>query len=156
MHYVPQEPPALIAPADASVVIADTFVRGQRPIVEWQTTSASLQRVAEPVMRVLARAFFFRCFENVERVVEESPQLVPLLVEAHERARAIFGTEVPLILDVVTNPDSICGDSELFLFIQTALEPSRARELLERLDETWWLDALPAAENRLSIALEYV
>jgi hypothetical protein len=45
---------------------------------------------------------------------------------------------------------------ELFVYIQTPLPVTAAREKLEQLDEEWWLDALPRAGGRLNIALEYV
>jgi hypothetical protein len=63
---------------------------------------------------------------------------------------------VALVLEVVQEPDAMEASPELFLYVQTRLPVAEARAKLAELDEGWWLDALPRAEGRLSIALEYV
>ncbi len=68
----------------------------------------------------------------------------------------IFGPDVPLVLEVIPNPEAVDALPELFLYIQTRLPVHEARARLEKLDDEWWLDALPGADGRLNIALEYV
>jgi hypothetical protein len=107
-----------------------------------------------PVGTALRQAFAFR--GDVQSLADDNPQLVPLLLEARQQVERVFGSDVPMVLEVVQNPEAADASSELFAYIQTPLPVPEAREKLERLDEEWWLDALPRAEGRLSIALEYV
>jgi hypothetical protein len=89
-------------------------------------------------------------------MTDGNPQLVPLLLEAREHVERVFGSDAPVVLAVVENPEAVDSLPELFVYIQTPLPVTAAREKLEQLDEEWWLDALPRAGGRLNIALEYV
>ena len=109
-----------------------------------------------PVARALADLFLVRGGRSVEGVTTELPQLVPLLHEAHGQVQRVFGAEAPLVLEVVANPEASDATPDLFLYVQTQLSVAAARERLAQLDDEWWLDALPRAEGRLAIALEYV
>jgi hypothetical protein len=105
-------------------------------------------------LAVLGQAFAFR--GDVQSMTDGNPHLVPLLLEAREQVDRVFGSSAPIVLEVVENPEAADSSPELFAFIQTPLPVPAAREKLEQLDEEWWLDALPRAEGRLNIALEYV
>jgi hypothetical protein len=102
----------------------------------------------------LGEAFAFR--GDVQSMTDRNPHLVSLLREAREQVDRVFGSSAPIDLEVVENPEAADSSPELFAFIQTPLPVPAARERLERLDEEWWLDALPRAEGRLNIALEYI
>ena len=102
----------------------------------------------------LQQAFAFR--GDVRSMTDGNPQLVPLLLEARENVERVFGSDAPVVLAVVENPEAADSLPELFVYIQTPLPVAAAREKLEQLDEEWWLDALPRAGGRLNIALEYV
>jgi hypothetical protein len=107
-----------------------------------------------PVGAALRQAFAFR--GDVQALTDDSPQLLPLLLEARQHVERVFGSDVPTVLEVVQNPEAADASPELFAYIQTTLPVPEAREKLEKLDDEWWLDALPRAEGRLNIALEYV
>jgi hypothetical protein len=102
----------------------------------------------------LEQAFAFR--GDVQSMTDGNPQLVPLLLEARQQVERVFGSDAPVVLSVVENPEAADSLPELFVYIQTLLPVPVAREKLEQLDEEWWLDALPRAEGRVNIALEYV
>ena len=102
----------------------------------------------------LQQAFALR--GDVQSMTDKNPQLVPLLLEARQHVDQIFGSEAPTVLAVVENPEAADSLPELFVYIQTPLPVPAAREKLAQLDEEWWLDALPRAEGRLNIALEYI
>jgi len=83
--------------------------------------------------------------------------LMPILVGAHERVTAEFqGSR--LFLRVVTDPDGMGPNNtdELVASIATDLEPLEAIGRLDRIDDDWWLDALPSARGKLIIDLEFV
>jgi hypothetical protein len=81
--------------------------------------------------------------------------LVKLLHEAQRHVRSVFGP-VPVVLRFISDPDAGDAAPELYLYIQTSLPVAEAQARLERLDEEWWLDALPRGKGRVCIALEYV
>jgi hypothetical protein len=89
----------------------------------------------------------------IERVIAEAGYLMPLLREAQPRLIALFGAEATLRLGVdVGEPTT---PAALVLEVQTHRPAVEARALLERFDETWWLDALPGAQGRLLVALGF-
>jgi hypothetical protein len=108
------------------------------------------------VIRSLQRLFVFRGHHDVETMLEDSPQLVPLLIEAHKEVGRIFGKNALLILEVVRNPEARDDSPEIVLYIETVLPVQAAMEQLARLDDEWWLDRVARGEGRLNIALEYV
>ncbi len=105
-------------------------------------------------LAALQHAFAFR--GDVQSMTDGNPQLVPLLLEAREHVERVFGSDALVVLAVVENPEAVDSLPELFVYVQTPLPVTAAREKLEQLDEEWWLDALPRAGGRLNIALEYV
>ncbi len=114
------------------------------------------EAIAERRVRSLPQVFVFRGQQDLETMADENPQLVGLLLEAHQQIRRLFEPDTRLVLEIVANPEAADALPELFLYIQTGLPVHAAKQKLERLDDEWWLDALPRAEGRLNIALEYV
>jgi hypothetical protein len=102
----------------------------------------------------LQQAFALR--GDVRSMTDKTPHLVPLLLEARQHVERVFGSDAPTVLALVENPEAADSLPELFVYIQTPLPVLAAREKLAQLDEEWWLDALPRAEGRLNIALEYI
>ena len=102
----------------------------------------------------LRQAFVLR--GDVEGLTDEIPQLVPLLLEVRAQVVRFFGPDVPVVLELVQNPEAADALPELFAYIQTRLPVPEAKARLEKLDEQWWLDALARGDGRLNVALEYV
>jgi hypothetical protein len=89
----------------------------------------------------------------VEKFLEENPSLDALLFEAYKMIRRHFGSQVHVALEVMADPESV-GDQQLFVLIRTEFPPRTAGAHLAVLDQEWWLEALPAAEGKMEIALE--
>ena len=89
----------------------------------------------------------------VESFLKENPSLGSLLFEAHKIIQEYFDPEVAMALEVVADPEAL-GDRQLFVLIRTELARQEARAHLAELDQGWWLDALPATEGKMEIALE--
>ena len=85
--------------------------------------------------------------------LEENPSLADLLFQAHKLIQEHFGSEVEAALEMVADPEAL-GDRQLFVLIRTELPRKEARERLAELDRGWWLNALPASEGKMEIALE--
>lgn len=83
--------------------------------------------------------------------------LMLVLVGAHERVTAEFpGSR--LFLRVATDPDSMGPNNTdgLVASIATDLEPLEAIGRLDRIDDDWWLEALPSTRGKLILDLEFV
>jgi hypothetical protein len=100
----------------------------------------------------LEHLFVVRDTAAVAVVLSEVPGLAELLFEAHEKIRSAFGPSVTLRLAVVENADAPAVASEMILSIssQSLAEDS---DVLRRLDEEWWLDAMPRGGYRLTLCL---
>lgn len=90
----------------------------------------------------------------VEAYLRSNDFLTCILSEAHEKITDLFGPGAQVSLKVVEEPEA--KDSRrLFILIRPDMRPKEAIGRLDKLDENWWLDALPAARGKLSIDVEY-
>jgi hypothetical protein len=80
------------------------------------------------------------------------PYLISVLFEARERISRIFPVDTTVILDLARHPDP-GSRPELVLRIVTPLPMSEGLARLDRLDEEWWLDALPHANGELTMVV---
>ncbi len=104
-------------------------------------------------MVLLNSKYTLRNAKEVSDFLSDNKYLLPLLIEAHDRIRDYFPTEI-LFLEVATDPDEV-GEKELVIYICTSQKPKEAVEKLDRLDENWWLDASTISESKLLIQVEY-
>jgi hypothetical protein len=91
--------------------------------------------------------------DSVRSFLAENPSLGGLLFETHKEISDYFGPKVKMALEVVADPEAL-EDRQLFVLIQTDLPRKEARALLGDFDRQWWLNALPASEGKMEIALE--
>jgi len=78
--------------------------------------------------------------------------LIPILSEAPEHIRDIFGYETKLSLDLDRDPEG--KFEELFVVVKTMGSTEEAIDLLGKLDEVWFLKVLPKTRNQLNITIE--
>jgi hypothetical protein len=91
--------------------------------------------------------------EQVAAFILLYPWLAPMIQEARIQILSVFGAASRIVLDVFHEPET--GSAEcLSLLISTALKADCAQELLDKLDEKWWVDAVARSRNKLSISLE--
>jgi hypothetical protein len=97
--------------------------------------------------------YILRDANEVRGFLEENPFLIPLLQEAHIHIKKLFPNS-DVVLEVVTDPE-IAGEKDLVAFIVVGENVEDASEMLDRLDEEWWLDALDRAQGQFHITLEF-
>ncbi len=102
---------------------------------------------------LLSSKYALRNVKEISDFLSNNKHILPLLIESHYNIRDYFPTET-LSLEVMTDPDEV-GEKELVVYICTGLKPSDAIEKLDRLDESWWLDASAISEPKLLIQVEY-
>lgn len=103
----------------------------------------------------LRKLYEFRGGLVVERFLRDHRFLNRLLLDAYEEIREHFGVGTRAVLEVVTEPEAQ-EDQQLFVVIRTKFPPKAARVLLAELDQEWWMDTLPAAQDKMEFALEYI
>lgn len=108
----------------------------------------------EPLTR-LAQHYTFRRPAEVTAFLHEHPNLSAVLFEALAVIPRYFGDDAPLFLEVFTDPEAEPATRELFVIVQTTVEPDEALARLDRLDEEWWLDASPDGSGILVISIEF-
>ena len=106
-------------------------------------------------MASLADLYRFNDREAVTGFIYRHDFLVELLIEARKHIRTHFGPDTPAALEVFHDPEGEHGEPELLALIETTLPPEQALSLLDCLDETWWLEALPRSQFILTITLRY-
>jgi hypothetical protein len=101
----------------------------------------------------LNKRYTFRKPPEVFEFLVDNTSLIPLVEEVYGKIRDYFPA-AKLFLEVFTDPETD-GDKELVIFIRTNLHPDEAFSKLERLDETWWLDATSDTGENLCIHVEF-
>ena len=126
-------------------------MRTVEPIVSDRRAVALDERMAS-----LADLYRFDDREAVTGFIYRHDFLVELLIEARKHIRTHFGPDMPVVLEVLHDPEDEHGEPELLALIETTLPPEEALMRLDRLDETWWLEALPRSQFILTITLRYI
>ena len=122
-----------------------------QPIASDRRDTALDERIAS-----LADLYRFDDQEAVTGFLQQHDFLVDLLVEAREHISMHFGPDTPTALEVFYDLDDEHEEPDLLALIETTLPPEEASAQLDRLDETWWLDALPRSQFILTITLRFV
>jgi hypothetical protein len=126
----------------------------------WRESNASTVRVPYIQLHVIEQLYTLMHRDRVLRFLNEHPFLVTILLEAYGQ----IGVHFPpsrLFLDVVTDPEVAGAEAgevnseELVLSIATRLDVKEALDRLVHLDNDWWLAAVPRAEGKLCINLEF-
>jgi hypothetical protein len=126
----------------------------------WSESNASTVRVPSVQLHLIEQLYTLVQRDRVLRFLNEHAFLVPLLLEAYGQIEAHFPPS-RLFLDVVTDPEVAGADAgevdseELILSIATQLDAKGALDKLTQLDNDWWLAALPRADGKLCINLEF-
>jgi uncharacterized protein (DUF1697 family) len=88
----------------------------------------------------------------VLKFLKENPIILSVLKEAPEEIGKVFLNDFALCLNVFRDPED--SSTKLFLIIKTKKSSMDARNLLEVLDENWWLDRVPDLAGTLNINVE--
>lgn len=101
----------------------------------------------------LEKLYSFKEPQAVYDFLESNPFLVPLLQEAHGEIRKHFPNS-RLFLQYITDPEIYNPQLAVFLTRPENLDAEERIDLLERLDDDWWLDAEPRSQRKMIICFE--
>jgi hypothetical protein len=108
----------------------------------------------EDTLKRLESLYLPRDSARVREFISRNAGLAGLLLEAYRQIEVYFGTNPPVALEVVSDPEAEDFE-ELFAYIITSLEPGEALARLEELDESWFLDQLDRAGGKFNLNLEF-
>lgn len=116
---------------------------------EQSRSSVSLANLAE----VVENRFALRetDWSSLFSYVSKHREALPILLEAPEAIREVFGDVRP-ILDLVNDPEE--GWEELFIVIPVREAAPKALERLERLDSIWFAYAVRRAKFSVNVTVE--
>jgi hypothetical protein len=119
-----------------------------------EPSSSALSSFSNDEWRVLTELFDVQDGREVRWLLGVEPDLRSLLYELLPQVWRLFGWQ-QITLEYFRNEERP-SSGELFASIATTLHPNEARALLDALDQTWWLHALPRARGLMNIGLKYL
>jgi hypothetical protein len=130
----------------------DTSLTYPNLIVIDNSTTLGLER--KDILDELKGAYEFSNIEEIRNFILQNSYLVDILKEAPENIYRIFGKSIKLILELHSDPEE--DFEELFVVIKSPYAPQKARELMNELDRTWFLNIMDKTQGKLCITEEYL
>jgi len=140
-----------------ALIASRVTAQGTVDAIEAQSTgSSSIMRPSGLHLRAVESLYTFADRSRVLGFLEDHAYLVPVLVEASEHLGLYFDG-APLVLRTITDPEEENSEdaTELVLSIVTPLDPIGAMSKLALFEDAWWLGAVPQAQGKLCIDLDY-
>jgi hypothetical protein len=111
------------------------------------------EQIKNQIMK-LNDTFEFDSKSEVSDFLLKNPKLIDVINSARQQIR-IFFPEEKLKLKVEFDPEIASDSGTMFLLIVTKKEPVEAIKLLDKLNETWWLERKLETNGKLIIEEEY-
>lgn len=89
---------------------------------------------------------------QIKTFIFNNPFLISILTEAPNQIKKVFGNKVNMSLEIHSDPEE--NNKELFVIIRSKFTPKKARQLIDRLDDEWFLDQLDNTQGYLCITEE--
>ena len=89
---------------------------------------------------------------EVEVFIFNHPFLIDILKEAPDEIKRIFKNKVSTFLEVITDPEE--NFSQLFIIIRSHFNAKKARQLMDNLDNQWFIGKLKKTKGLLCITEE--
>lgn len=129
-------------------VSGDRLWSGQE-VSDWQTKTASqVERIS-----LLPQFYEIKKPGEVFKFLYNHPGLVEIVFEAIYALRNVFGPDVSLELELVTDPET--DETELFALVEVDLEPEVALQKLEEFDQNWLLDREEITHGLFNIDVQF-
>ena len=101
---------------------------------------------------LLKDVYLLKEAKQIESYLWRNSILLDFLCEAHTQIINIFGFESQLSLELHRDYEE--NFEELFIVIKSLAEPSRMIELLDKLDDEWFLNVSDNVHGKLNITVE--
>jgi len=116
----------------------------------WRTNDAQL----DAGIRLIGWLYEIRRAYATLPFLRKNLILIPLLSEMYGQICLRFGPETQIALDLFTDREAK-SDFELLVIVRTRFTPELALRALDEFDVEWWLNALPRANHKVTVAVEY-
>jgi hypothetical protein len=118
--------------------------------LERPTSYLSVAGIIDYWLDHLRQEYVWRDGDDVEAFLRQHPLLIDALVEARGVIAEYFGSETPVRLEVMVDPEAI-GVQELAAVILSSHGPEETLARMARLTDEWWLDASQRFDDELLI-----
>jgi len=119
-----------------------------------QISTTPIVSIAQAEIEQIEKLYTLRNRLEVLKFIEESPFLIPVLLEAPDKIRDYFPGD-SLILDLAIDPESSSTDDDkLVLLIATDIDADESVDRLWELDKAWWLNASQRSQHKMFTNLE--
>ncbi len=103
-------------------------------------------------IKQLENIYTFENSKDIRRFLLTHQHLIGILFEAVMQIKRIFGEEISRCLELHHDPEE--DWEELFVVIKTTYPPEKARKLMDKLGDEWFLDIMDETEGKLCITEE--
>ena len=119
-----------------------------------QASAAPRVSIDRTEIEQIEKLYILRNRSEVLKFIEQSPFLIPVLLEAPDKIRDYFPGD-SLILDIAIDPESSSiDDDKLVLLIATDIDADESVDRLWELDKAWWLNASRRSQHKMFTNLE--
>ena len=94
-------------------------------------------------------------WKQVHAYLHRNPDLVSPLVEIGQMITGFLPSPWRPYLEPMSDPEDEHSKGTLFVVVPTKLKPEEVGPILDRMHQTWWLDAFRKAGGRLNIDIEF-
>lgn len=91
---------------------------------------------------------------RVRAYLDEHPSLIPLLLEARPEVDLRFGSDTPVTLDIVHDPED--NTECLYAVIETRLDVDEALNRLDQFNDYWWQRSAASVDLPPIFVFDYV
>lgn len=127
----------------------------QSEYISFDLYSENEEKLKEKKIEALSEKIEFDTPLEVRTFLLEKDFLIRIVYEAVEKIRGIFKSEkLKLVLE--SDPEMATDSKVLSLKILTEMDPTKVINLLDKLNNEWWLEIKPRTRQKLIIEEEYV
>ena len=118
--------------------------------IKLEDTSATFRDIE--YINLLKKDYLFKEAKEIETYLWNNKFLLDILLEAHLQITNIFGRSSELYLELHRDYEE--DFEELFIIIKAPFEPAQMLNLLDRLDDDWFLDITDKTQGKLNVTVE--
>ena len=125
-----------------------------KPSSQLNITEEDITTGGEEDIFSLNKYYILKNPEEIRNFLFENDYLIPVLYVAPEFIKKYF-PDSQIELEVYRDPE-IPEWKRLFVYIVVKVEPEEALEIMNKLEDEWWLDAMVKTKGKMGLLFKYV
>jgi len=103
-------------------------------------------------IRELEHLYIFSNVNEIREFINKHNYIIDILFEGQMRINEIFGNDIEKYLEITIDPEE--NYKELFIVIRSNYNSKKARKLMDRLDNEWFISRIKQTKGKLCITEE--